>query len=472
MKTKIRGYLFAGVASTGLGLVPLAAVAETLGDALASAYKNSGLLEQNRATLRATDEGVAQALAAMRPSLTYSYQLGKTRAVDPSAPAAGKVWSDLEDTLSFVASMDIYTFGRNQLSVDVQKEAVLATRAALVNVEQEVLATAVDAYMGVREAQALVNLRGSAVRLNQQNLRAAQDRFDVGEITRTEVSQYEAQLASARANAAAAQGELSAAREAYKVAIGHYPGTLQSPPAVKLPVSSLEGAVSTAAKTHPGIIALQHQVAAQDIAVQIAERSVLPTVSGTVTQTYSGTGVTDFGDSATSIGLGIGGTIYSGGAVTSAVREAIAGRDEARAALLQSSREVEQGVRTNWAMLSVYNASEEASNAYVRAQRVAYDGVKEEADLGASTTLDVLDAEQDLLDAQVSAIQARIARETQAYSVLQSMGLLTVEQLKLDVPVYDPAAYYNAVKSAPTRTVSPQGEKLDHVLETLMKQNQ
>ncbi len=460
-----RNLLLAGVSSACVLATPVAALAETLGDALASAYKTSGLLEQNRANLRATDEGVAQAMAALRPSLNYSYEVGKMR--------SGGSWLDLEDTLSFIASMDIYTFGRNKLSVDVQKEVVLATRAALLNVEQQVLANAVDAYMGMREAQALVNLRDSAVRLNQQNLRASRDRFEVGEITRTEVSQYEAQLASARANLAAAQGELSAARETYKVAIGHYPSTLKSPPAVKLPVSSLEAAVATAKKTHPGIIALQHQAAAQDLAVEIAERNLLPTVSGSVSQSYSSDGLDfDFNDGTTSIGVGIGGTIYAGGAVASGVRSAIAGRDQVRAELLQSTREVEQGVRTNWAMLSVFAASEEASNSYVQAQRVAYEGVREEADLGASTTLDVLDAEQDLLDAQVSAIQARIARETQSYAVLQSMGLLTAEQLQLNVPVYDPAAYYNAVKDAPVRKVSPQGEKLDHVLESLMKQNQ
>ncbi|NVK47749.1 MAG: TolC family outer membrane protein [Rhodobacteraceae bacterium] len=456
----IRNALYAGVAALGMGAVPMASWAETLGDALASAYKNSGLLDQNRATLRAADEGVASALSDLRPSLTYNYQVGKKRGFETR-----DVWSDWSDTLSFIASMDIYTFGRNKLSVDLQKEVVLATRASLVNVEQAVLASAVDAYMSVREAQALVNLRQNAVRLNQQNLRAAQDRFDVGEITRTEVAQFEAQLASVRADLASAQGTLSAARETYKVAVGHYPTKLSTPPNIKLPVPSLEAAVSTARQRHPGIIALQHQAAAQDIAVDIAERNMFPTVSGNVTQSYSD----NFDNDTTSIGLGVSGTIYSGGAVASGVRGAIANRDAARAELLQTTREVEQGVRTNWAMLSVFAASESASNSYVQAQRVAYDGVREEADLGAATTLDVLDAEQDLLDAQVSAIQARIARETQSYAVLQSLGMLTVEQLKLNVPVYDPAAYYNAVKNAPTRYVSPQGEKLDRVLEGLMK---
>ena len=453
----LRRFLTASVTALGLTATPVATWAESLGDALASAYKISGLLEQNRATLRATDEGVADALSNLRPNLSYAY----TRQIGRQEQVTDDNWSS---TLSFIASMELYTFGRNQLSVDAAKETVLATRQALVDVEQRVLSSAVVAYQDVREAQALVNLRQNAVRLNTQNLRAARDRFEVGEITRTDVSQFEAQLANVRAQFAAAQGTLSSAREAYKVAVGAYPNKLSRPPAVSLPAKSADAAVQTAKRVHPSIVSLQHQVAAADIAVELAERGMLPTVDATARRSFSG-GLTNVESS--NLSIEVRGPIYSGGAIASAVRAAIARRDAVRAELLQTTREVEQSVRSNWALLSVVAASERASNSFVEAQRVAYNGVREEAELGASTTLDVLDAEQDLLDAQVSAIQARISRESQAYAVLQSMGLLTVSQLKLNVPVYDPAAYYNAVKNAPTRYVSPEGAKLDRVLEAL-----
>lgn len=449
---------------TAVALVlPAGAWAESLGDALASAYKHSGLLDQQRALLRATDEGVAQAVAALRPTVAYKLSGGQKLV----GIGEGQITGDWSNTLAFVASMDLYTFGRNALSVGVEKETVLATRASLMNYEQQVLSAAVSAYMDVREAQALVNLRDSAVRLNQQNLKASRDRFEVGEITRTQVSQYEAQLASARANLAAAQGTLSAAREAYKVAVGHYPSKLSSPPAIKLPAKSLDQAVQIARGSHPGIIALQHQVAAYDLAVEIAERNMLPTVTGELAQSYTDT--LNQNKSVTSLNLGVSGPIYSGGKIASAVRQTMAQRDAGRSNLLQTSREVEQAVRTNWSLMSVYTSAANASDAYVQAQRIAYDGVKEEASLGASTTLEVLSAEQDLLDAQVSAIQARIDRETQSYAVMQSMGLLTAQKLGLNVPIYDPSAYYNAVKDAPVRHVSPQGEKLDRVLEGLMR---
>lgn len=459
MRTKfgIKRTIAASLVAIGTTLSPLAVSAETLGDALASAYKNSGLLEQNRANLRATDEGVAAAVGAMRPTLTY-------------AATASKNQGEWAKSLQFTASMTLYTFGRNKLNVAAAKETVLATRATLVSIEQDVLSNAVTAYMNVRYNDAQANLRANSVRLVQQNLRAAQDRFEVGEITKTEVSQVEAQLASARAQLAAAQGQVSAAREAYKVAVGKYPSKLSSPPALKLPATSADEAVRIAMRTHPAIKALQHRIAASDLAVEITKRGLFPTVGAQATRTQSGAWTEDALSSengTTSLSVTASGALYGGGQASSAVRTAIANRDSARASLLTTTRQIEQGVRTSWSMLSVFDASSQATAALVKAQRVAYQGVKEEAELGASTTLDVLEAEQDLLDAQVAAIQATIDREAGIYSLLNAMGLMTVENLKLNVPVYDPAAYYNAVKSAPSSMVSPEGEKLNRVLEAL-----
>jgi outer membrane protein len=457
MRLGIQRTLAASFLAIGATLSPLALSAETLGDALASAYKNSGLLDQNRANLRATDEGVAAAVSAMRPTIGYSTSLTNIN-------------GDWAKALTFSASMTLYTFGKNKLNVDAAKETVLATRASLVSIEQDVLSDAVTAYMNVRYNEAQANLRANSVRLTQQNLRAARDRFEVGEITRTEVSQVEAQLASARALLAAAQGEVSAAREVYKVAIGNYPSNLSSPPAVRYPAKSVDEAVRIATRNHPAVKALQHRIAASDLAVEITERGLLPSVGASASRSYrgvSGEGLFDDGNATDSLSLTASGTIYAGGAISSAIRTAMANRDAARATLLTTTRQVEQGVRTAWAMLSVFDASSQASDASVKAQRVAYQGVKEEAELGASTTLDVLEAEQDLLDAQVSAIQARINREAGIYTLLNAMGLMTVDHLKLNVPVYDPAAYYNAVKSAPTRHISAEGAKLDRVLESL-----
>jgi outer membrane protein len=445
----------ASALALGIILSPLVVSAESLGDALAASYKNSGLLEQNRANLRATDEGVASAIAALRPTIGYS--------ASSNYSFISKTWSE---ALTFSASMTLFTFGQNKLSIDAAKETVLATRASLVNVEQGVLSDAVDAYMTSRYVGAQVNLRQNSLRVMQSNLRGAKDRFEVGEITRTELAQFEAELASARAVLAAAEGQVASARETYKVAVGHYPSKLSAPPAVKLPAKNADEAVRIAMRTHPALKALQHQVSAYDLAVMIAERGLFPTISASASTTKANGWTT----TSESLGVTASGTIYAGGDLSSAIREAMADRDAARADLHTTSREIEQGVRTAWAMLSVFNASAQATTASVEAQRVAYQGVKEEADLGASTTLDVLEAEQDLLDAQVTALQSRIDRDSSSYTLLASMGLLTVDHLNLNVPVYDPAAYYNAVKNAPTHTVSPEGAKLDRVLEALGRQ--
>ena len=179
-------------------------LAETLSDALAKAYRNSGLIEQNRAVLRAADEDVATAVSVLRPVLNY------TAGVNYSDPALG---DNLSASAGLTASMLLYDFGRSQLGVDAAKETVLATRAALVDVENTVLLNAATAYLNVRRSLAFVELRENNVRLLTQQLRATRDRFEVGEVTRTDVSLAEARLAAARSGLAAEQGSLELARE-------------------------------------------------------------------------------------------------------------------------------------------------------------------------------------------------------------------------------------------------------------------
>ncbi|SLN37853.1 Outer membrane efflux protein BepC precursor [Aquimixticola soesokkakensis] len=436
------------------GVMPASLSAETLGDALAAAYKHSGVLEQNRALLRVQDEDVASSLSNMMPSLSY------TLSSTPFSTANAETWTK---TLSFVASMDLYTFGQNELSVAAAKETVLATRESLVGVEQTVLQDTVTAYMNVREALALINLQQSNVRLQTQNLRASRDRLDVGEVTRTDVSQFEASLGAARASLASAQGTLASARETYKELVGFYPGNLVAPDPAPLPVKSDAEARAFALRNHPSIKEVQHQVAAYDLAVQIAQRSRYPTLSATTTVASDLEGAT-----GASAGLTLDGTIYSGGELSSAIRKAKANEEAGRANLLSTSRSVEAEVGSQWALLSVYRAQVEANAQLIRASRVAYEGIREEAALGASTTLDVLDAEQTLLDAQVSAIQAQIDSDQASYDLLAAMGLLTASHLKLGVPTYDPTGYYNAVSNAPLTTkISPQGQKLDRVLKAI-----
>lgn len=430
-------------------------VAETLTDALIAAYRNSNLLEQNRAVLRAADEDTAQAVAALRPVIAAAASATRR---DPVPPGQ----DDLTAQIALQAEITLYDGGRNGLAVEAAKETVLATREALVQVEQQVLLGAVRAYMNVIRAAEFVSLRDNNIRVVSEQLQAARDRFEVGEVTRTDVSLAEARLALARANQAAAQGELQVARESYRAATGRYPGRLTGPGRLPQTAASEAAAKAIANDRHPLIRQAQRQVAVAELNIARARGAMLPTVS------LSGQLARDNdGQNSSSLTLGARQTLYAGGRLSSVLRQAEAGRDRSRAALLQTVVEIEQGVAVSWADALVTSAQIAAGQEQVRAAQAAFAGVREEAALGARTTLDVLDAENDLLDARASLISAQTQRAVASYALLASMGLLTADHLRLGVPTYDPSAYYDAVRTAPTVRVSPQGERLDHVLRAL-----
>lgn len=439
--------------------------AESLADALIAAYRTSGLLEQNRALLRAADEDVAQAVATLRPVIDYAANAQATYIPEtPSALPPGSDFDNVTGTASaqLTADLLIYDFGASQIAVDAAKETVLATREQLVGIEQDVLLRAVSAYVGVQAAIAFVDLGENNVRLISEELRAARERFEVGEVTRTDVALAESRLASARSNLAASQGDLARAREEYNAVVGRFPQSLQPrPPAPQIPAT--EGAAKTVAqKTHPDIKGQQHRVMSAELNVERARRAMLPSVNGNATTTL-GEGL----NVRHSLGLNLSGPIYRGGRLSSIFRQAQAQRNAERGSLLTTERGITQNVGNAWATLQVANASLRATEEEVRAAEVAFRGFQEEATLGARTTLDVLDAEQDLLDARASRIQARADMYVATYQVLEAMGILTADHLGLGVPTYDPVAYYDAVDDAPVREVSPQGERLDRVINKL-----
>lgn len=437
-----------------------AASAETLTDALISAYRNSQLLEQNRALLRAADENVAQSVAALRPVLAFVASASQTEVRPAPILSSG---STTTASVRLSASISLYDGGSNRLAVEGAKENVLATRAGLVNIEQTVLYNAVSAYTSLRSAIDSVALSESNVRLSTEQLRAARDRFEVGEVTRTDVSQAESALARAQSGEAAARGALLQAREAYNAAIGHYPGRLTGSPRVPQIPGSLDSARALAVKTHPSIMAAQHDVTAAEILVKRARAARGPSVD--LTGSY---GVNDSGTETATLGVQLNQTIYAGGGLVSAERQANANRDSARSALHLSVQGVEQEVGVYWATLLSARAQLEAADKQIQAAQLAYDGTREEARLGARTTLDVLDAQQALLDARTARVDAETALFNSYYLILRAVGLLTVEHLNLGIPTYDPAAYYNAVKSAPS--FSRQGSQLDQVMKALGKE--
>jgi outer membrane protein len=304
-----------------------------------------------------------------------------------------------------------------------------------------------------------VGLRQSNLRLITQELRAARDRFEVGEVTRTDVAQAEARLAQARGLEAEAQGNLQISQEFFRVATGkkHNSGLdgIRSLP--KLP-KSLKAARDLGVRSSPTVRQAQHQIKANEFSAAAANAAKRPTLSANATIGHSSTQ-----NNNSSVGLTLNVPIYQGGQLSALHRRAIAGVHASRAALNQSVLTVSQNVANSWSQLAVANAQVIASDRQIRAAQVAFDGVREEAKLGSRTTLDVLNAEQALLDARTN----RVVFETQvyeaAYTLLAAMGRLSAEHLNLPVERYDPSEYFNAVKSAPVPRTK-QGQKLQRIL--------
>nr|WP_256474246.1 TolC family outer membrane protein [Lutimaribacter sp. EGI FJ00013] len=442
--------------------------ADSLADAMADAYRNSGLLDQNRAVMRAADEDVAIAVSSLRPVVNWVGDITRTFG---DTRNLGVVRNNEATSASIALNAEIVLWdgGRSRLNVDIAKETVLATRQALISVEQLVLQRAVNAFMDVRSTYEIVQLRRNNIRVISEELRAARDRFEVGEVTRTDVALAEARLAEARSNLAQAEGDLAIAIEEFRATVGRAPGNLTQPPSMQMPVRTVEAAKAVAVRAHPDIKSLQSQVTAADLGVLLARRATAPEVKLTgrlsVSEGFGNDNYTRGG----SVGVQTGGVIYQGGQLMAQARKAMAQRDARRGELLDTQRVIAQNVGTAYARVQVAQAALRAVDEQIRAARVAFRGVREEATLGARTTLDVLNAEQDLLDAQANRITAASNEYKAYYALLSAMGLLTVDQLNLDVPQYDPAAYYNMVKDAPS-AISEQGRQLDRVLQKLGKE--
>lgn len=451
--------------------IPVAAVAENLADAMAHAYEHSGLLEQNRALLRAADESVAQTYAQLRPILNWFGSVTHTFGSSASFASGGFGRTIDTTTADIGISLQILLFdnGQSRNLIEAAKQTVLSTRQTLILVEQSVLLDAVQAFMGVVRDTQIVELRQNNLRLVERELQAAQDRFEVGEVTRTDVAQAEASLAGGRADLARAQGDLMQSQEFYSAAIGHRPGRLIAPRTLPSVASSMEQAKEVAIRSHPSMIKAKYDISTAEFNVDAAESALGPRITLDGRYAMQEDINTRYYDHVGTIGLTLSGPIYQGGQLSSVIRQAMAQRDAQRANLHVVRHTTRQNAGNAWAALASSKAQLSATERQVEASRIAFEGVREEAKLGARTTLDVLISEQALLDAEATRITAQTSQFTAAFALLASMGLLTTEHLNLKVEQYDPLAYYDAVKDAPA-LLSERGQKLDKVLRALGKE--
>ncbi len=450
---------FLAVALATVAVAPVQA--DTLRDVMVDAYRNSNLLEQNRYLLRLQDEDVAQAVAQLRPILSFVASMSRELVNSTSTASA-----------SLVAEYLIFDGGARRFAIEAAEETVLSAREQLISLEQQVLLDAVTAYMNVWRDMQVVGVRERNVRVITQQLRAARDRFEVGEDTRTDVAQAEAQLATARSELAGAQGTLDISRELFNLAVGRYPNGLSGPGAIPNVPRSEEAAQALARQEHPAVRALQHEVTAAELGIEQARAGRRPQLSleGRVSESWTDPvqqpGGDAFNNSAT-IGLSLTQPIYRGGQLLSLERQSRAQAAAVRAGLNQQVRLNLQAVGNAWARMTIAAAQIQAADQRIAAAELAFQGVSEEASLGARTTLDVLDAEQDVLDARISRIEAQTDLYLASYQLLSASGLLTVQNLDLPVPEYDPTAYADMFSNAPSIVQSPQGAQLDSLLQRI-----
>tara|TARA_R110002110_G_scaffold59726_3_gene168705 strand:+ start:2785 stop:4203 length:1419 start_codon:yes stop_codon:yes gene_type:complete len=431
------------------------ASAETLTDALAAAYQTNPTLQAQRAQLRATDEGVPQALSGWRPSLQAQGSYGATSSTT-TFDVAGSLFSassvltaNLRPVNGAVRlSENIFAGGRTVNATDQAEATVQAGRETLLSVEQTTLLNAVQAYMGVIGDASVVELNRSNVEVLKRQLEATTDRFRVGELTRTDMAQSEARLSLARTNLTLAEAQLTASRSFYERIVGQLPGTLERPAAVSGLPATEEEAREIAARNNPTLLAARHAEEASREAISVAKGALLPSLDLQARYQYGRNVSSTVLNSEESSVLGVLTIpLYQSGTEYSAVRQAKEQNNQSRLEIMAAMRQVDESVRNAWEILRASRAAITSTREQVNASSVALEGVRQESEVGARTTLDVLNAEQESLNARVTLVGAERDLAVAEYGLLAAIGKLTARNLQLPVEYYDPTENYDEVRN-------------------------
>lgn len=438
--------------------------AETLESALARAYGNNPDLNAQRANVRATDETVAQAKSGYRPTVNGTVDVGRTW-VEAETPSSR--FSPNTTNRSVVSprgfgvevNQTIFDGFRTQNRVRAAESSVLGSRETLNNTEQSVLLDAATAYMDVLRDTAILDLQRNNVEVIDEQLRQTQDRFNVGEVTRTDVAQAEARLAASRSEASLAEATLRNSIAIYRQVVGVEPAQLApGRPLDRLTPRSVDAALKIALNEHPAIKARQHAVDVAELQVKIEQGALAPQlgVAGSVDQRYDRQQEGDAALSA-SVVARLTVPIYEGGQAYAATRQAKETAGQRRLEADSVRDQVRAAVSSSWGRLEAARAQIAAAQAQIDAAETALSGVREEARVGQRTTLDVLNAQQELLNARVNLITAQRDRVVASYSLVNAMGRLNSRALGLRVNHYSPQIHYNQVKDLWVGTSTPGG---------------
>ncbi len=454
------------LAAAGSGLAGSEAAADTLEWALVQAYQNNPSLNAQRAALRATDENVPQALSGYRPKVSVTAQGGPNYTNATQLFPVGGVATNIQFAEQFfsrsVAANGTYTLFNGFQTANRTRQAesqVDGARETLRVTEQQVLLDAATAYMNLLRDQAILDLNRRNVEVLTEQLKQTRDRFNVGEVTRTDVAQAESRLAAGRSSLLGAQSNYVTSQANYRRVIGVDPGRLApGTPVDRLSPNVLAKAIGQGQANSPSVLAAMYGVDVAALAVKISEGVLYPNLTLTASASQ---GTNPAFEVARETVASVVGTltvpIYQGGAEYSAIRQSKEtlgqqrlnldiNRDQARATVVQS-----------WGQLDAAKAQIEATTAQVNAAEIALNGVREEARVGQRTTLDVLNAQQELVNARVALVTAQHDRVVASYTLLAAVGGLSMPRLGLDVLIYDPQVHYQQVRDAWVGVRNPDG---------------
>jgi TolC family type I secretion outer membrane protein len=416
---------------------------ETLSEALVKAYSSNPELLSERANLRATDEKVPQALSNWRPSVSVTGDAGWVRQESKGSPGETRHPASIELSVS----QPLYRGGRTVAETKEAEATVLAARAQLHSTEQDVLLFGARAYMNVLRDQAVLSLNRANEQRVARQLQAAQDRFRVGEITRTDVAQAEARLARAKADRIQSEGVLVNSREAYRRVIGDAPKKL-SKPKIKLSLpANADESRALGRKNNPDVLNALHSRDAASHAVDKVRGELLPSLSlnGRLTSEKETSSPNSQRDSAR-VMAELTVPLYQQGEVYSQIREARQVLSQRREDLDNAERAAVEAAASAWNTLQTARAVVASFQSEVRANEIALDGVQREALVGSRTVLDVLDAEQELLDAKVNLVRSHRDELVARFELKSAVGSLTAIDLKLAVEPYDAERNYRRVR--------------------------
>lgn len=445
----------AGTAVASVLVVAAPAAAQTLTEAFAYAYNNNPQLLAQRASLRATDESVPQALAGWRPTVTFTGSAGFNRSgLEQPNPITGA--STPTQFSSFVArSMDlqvaqpIYRGGRTEAQTRQAINTVHAARAQTLAIETQVFQQVAQAFLDVVRDQTLVEVARNNEQVLRKQLQATQDRFRVGEVTRTDVAQAESSLAQATAQRITAEGNLEGSRANYSRAVGHPPGRLVMPRQRPALPATREEALALAAGNNLNVISASFSELAARDNVDLVRSQLLPQISivgdlnrSVGSSVFRQSSRTDVASATARLTM----PLYEGGAVYSQTRQAEQTVGQRRSQVDDARRVAVQDATRAWETLQAARAAIASFGTAVRAAQIALDGTQQEALVGSRTVLDVLIAEQQLFTTQSQLVGAQHDAALAEYTLTAAVGRLIAPELKLPVKLYDMERHYKSVK--------------------------